>query len=342
MALSKGNSDGSGRRICYVNDFETSYLADAQQFLETIVHPAIHSNNEQRQASICVVGRSMGGAIATRLCQTCPHLLDRCVAMVPMYSHKNVFDVAGLLDLELPIGVARAFANAMTGIGLGKAKADGRDTDASVPTAELLSHSEERMGAWNEMRKSNPSLVLAGASFGWVQAAFRFEQTVMTNAHTIQTPMLLFQAENDSFVYNSAHDEFLARANAHHEKHKELVRLVGPVKDSNHEILMEIHEIRHPIIRVISEFAALGSNVDPPFPDSIQSSLEAIPVVQKGVEEEDCRWPSGHHSGVRPPSLPMPLILRGSAKARKGLDALIKGVFFALVVQYGLSTFRKR
>ena len=60
----KGNKDGSGRRICHIDDFDKHYVIDVLQFLRNIVRPTIGSS-----LSLCLVSHSMGGLIATRVAQ---------------------------------------------------------------------------------------------------------------------------------------------------------------------------------------------------------------------------------------------------------------------------------
>ena len=84
----KGFPDSSGKRICFVKDFESTYVNDMRQFLETIVRPSCSSDND---SSICIIGHSMGGVLCARLAElTGDSLFDRMILSAPMIQHKNI------------------------------------------------------------------------------------------------------------------------------------------------------------------------------------------------------------------------------------------------------------
>lgn len=272
----KGCEDSSGKRICFVKDFESTYIEDTQQFIETIVKPTCIGND----ASICVVGHSMGGLIATRLAEiTGKSLFDGMILSAPMISHKNVLDVGGLFDLELPIGLAKTFGSLMVNMKQGATKADGRDTNASKPTTELLTHCEEKSKSWNLLRAQRPEIVLGGASFQWAKAAIEIEDLTFADAEKIEIPAIIFMAEHDTFVYNSAISALA----------KKLVPdrtlLVGPVSNAYHELLQEKDEISLSILDSICEFASKqSSNGELGITDSIRSVIKKVPVTESQLD----------------------------------------------------------
>lgn len=356
--VKRGHADGSGRRVCYVDNFETSYVADVKQFLQEIVRPAVLTDDD---GSVCLMGRSMGGTIVTRLAQIgCnassdtdtdnqdggdntkgTDLFDRVIALEPMFLHKNILSIGGLFDVELPLSIGVAVASLLVKLGLGKELADGRDTDASKPTTELLTHDSKRNEEWNALRRAHPEFVLAGASFGWVHAANRIEHRVMKDVHRIHVPVLIFQPDDDSFVYSSAHDDFA-------KQKQDFVRVVGPIRNSYHEILQEVDEIRTPVINVICAFASLGKNVDPPFPKEVLDVIDSVPIQRdRGSSGDDhrcdsCRWPKGYHSGLRPPSTPVPLILKDKPGVRRFINVFVGGTAVALIAAYAIRVFQKK
>jgi len=320
----KGFEDSSGKRICYVEDFETAYVEDMKQFLETIVKPSCQDGNP----SICVLTHSMGGLLAARLAQlTGKSLFDRMALSAPMISHKNILDIGGLFDLELPIGLASSFGALMVKMKQGPIKADGRDTDASKPTTELLTHSSEKLEAWHKLRKEYPQIVLGGASFQWAKAALEIEDNIMEDIEKIEVPTLVFMAENDAFVYNSAIVDFVGKLG------KEKAMLIGPIANAYHELLQEKNDITSPILKTIGAFAALGSQEDEDFfPDSLLSEINSIPLSQTKFDE-NIYWPKGFHSCWKPPSIPTPLVLKNNPGTRYFVSTFLKGVALAAILR---------
>jgi len=342
MIYEKGWEDGSGKRVVYVDSFVDTYVEDMKQFLETIVKKRTFHQYETQDKmentpyeSICVVTHSMGGVIAAKLAEMTGNILfDRMALSSPMMLHKNILDVGGLFDLELPNSVANGFALFMKFIRLGKIKADGRDTNASKVTTELLSHSDEKTRAWNELRKNKPQIVLAGASFSWAKAALDIEKSIIENADKIQIPTLIFMSEDDAFVYQSAIKKFVDRMNIDYK-----ATLIGPIANSYHELLNEKDEIFIPIQNTICTFASLGKSKDvntvtggESLPESLNSVIKTIPISKQGFDEK-VRRPLGHHSGWKPPTWPTALILRDNPNARYLINTLVKGVLLTVLFQ---------
>lgn len=272
-----GFDDSSGKRICYVKDFESTYIQDARQFIETIVKPSCEDND----SSIFAIGHSMGGLICTRLAEiTGSTLVDGMVLSAPMISHKNILNVGGLFDLELPIGFAKSFGKFMVYMNQGPVKADGRDTNASLPTTEKLTHCEEKSKAWNKLRAERPEIVLGGASFQWAKAAIDIEDIVMNDAHKIEIPSIMFMAEHDVFVYNSAISALAEKM----DQEKTLV--VGPISNAYHELFQETDEISTSVLNSICAFASEEpSTLKKGFPESVLSTIKTIPVTESQLDK---------------------------------------------------------
>ena len=320
----KGFPDTSGRRICYVEDFDSTYVEDMRQFLEEVVKP--------QSKTICVVTHSMGGTIAARLAElTGKSLFDRMALSAPMMLHKNI--LAAGVDVELPIGFASSFGSFMVSMKQGKVKADGRDTNAAVGTTELLTHCTEKRALWDKLRTDNPTFVLGGASFAWAKAAIEVEERVMQDLEKIQIPTLVFMAEDDAFVYNSGTIAFVNGL----DKDKAKSELIGPIANSYHELLFETDDVSVPIWNAIQAFASVkeGELSISAFPESVTSALDKIPR-SKITLDDNVRFPAGFHSGWKPPSFPVPLVFKSSPNTRYFLATVMKGVALATLIQCGI------
>ena len=86
-----------------------------------------------------------------------------------------------------------------------------------------------------------PKARLGGASYQWVNKSCEQFEYLFNKIEKIQTPFILFSAENDKIIEIAAHQEFV-------EKAKDLNKNCEGylVKNAQHELLLEkdIHRIK--------------------------------------------------------------------------------------------------
>jgi lysophospholipase len=102
---------------------------------------------------------------------------------------------------------------------------------------QLVTSDPGRFNRTQLFLREHPNLRLAGPTWGWLEAAYRSMDTVMSPGYAegITTPALVFGAGRDQIVDTLAVREFVARLP--HGRYEE-------IGDAQHEILMENDAIR--------------------------------------------------------------------------------------------------
>jgi lysophospholipase len=217
-------------KVQYVKEFG-DYADDLETFMNEIVNQLPHAKR-------FLLAHSMGGAITSLYLERHPEALDAVVLNSPME----------LINSDpYPEHVAIAIASAATHFGKGEAYSIGQSPyDATLPyTESRMARCEARHKMKVEMYSQNPSLIIDGVSFRWVQKSLEEGIKIRKNAGKITTPILLFQAGNDVIVKLDGQDEFCARAKNCR---------IAYFPTARHEILMENDAIRDRALSLIQQF----------------------------------------------------------------------------------------
>ena len=183
--------------VVHADRFE-DYVLDLGHLTETLVKPAAG------ELPLFLFCHSMGGCVGARLLESFPQLFSRAVLSSPML---------GLGFGKIPIGVAYAFA-CLKSIGeKGKEPLSPVSAMPEETYEESASNSRARFEHYYNMKLSDPLLQTCSASARWGREAIAACRRVRSDAETkkISVPVLLFQAEKDTFVKNEAQDEFAAK-----------------------------------------------------------------------------------------------------------------------------------
>ncbi|MFL5813962.1 MAG: alpha/beta fold hydrolase [Bdellovibrionia bacterium] len=217
-------------KVQYVKEFG-DYADDLETFVNQIVNQVPHTKR-------FLLAHSMGGAISSLYLERHPDAFDAAVLNSPMEMINSD---------PYPEHVAIAIASAATHLGKGEAYSIGQSAfDATLPyTESRMARCEARHKMKVELFSQNPSLVIDGVSFRWVQKSLEEGIKIRRNADKITTPILLFQAGNDVIVKLDGQDEFCKRT-------KNCRIAFFPT--ARHEILMENDAIRDRAFSLIQEF----------------------------------------------------------------------------------------
>ena len=175
------------------------YVLDLVHLTETLVRPAA------KGLPLYLYCHSMGGCVGAWTIEDYPELFRKAVLSSPML---------GLSFGKIPTPVAYAVA-ALKSLGADKgAEPLSPVTEYPEETYEAsASNSEPRFHYYYQKRRADSTLQTCAASAGWGREAIAATWHVRAarNAARIRIPVLLFQAENDTFVVNAAQDIFAAR-----------------------------------------------------------------------------------------------------------------------------------
>lgn len=218
----------------HVVDFN-DYIEDLAKFIADIIVPNQHTQH-------ILLGHSMGGAIAARYIETCPHVIDKLILASPMFG----------IVLPLPVALVQLLTRVMQYYG---------ERISSEPTYVIggqpyvanpfdkngLTHSRERYQEFQDLYQLHPEIQLGAPTNQWLAQAMDAALLCIEQAHMITIPTLLLQAASDTIVKNSEQDAFAAQMAT------DLIKLVK-VDDARHELFFEQDCYRQQALSAILNF----------------------------------------------------------------------------------------
>lgn len=217
--------------LVHITDFN-NFVTDFTAFMDTVVIP------ENKDQNIYLYAHSMGGAIGALYLEAHPNVVKAAILSAPM------------LDPNLgsyPRWFSSIIANLFTLIGKGGDYVFTHGPFVDIPEEDpVATHSLERYNYMFEKRLKNPYYQTSGASFSWLKEALKYSKQATKNAALVgDTPILLFQAEDDYYVNPEAQIEFVNNA-----ANAELI----VVNNAKHELYTECDELLYPYLNTIFNF----------------------------------------------------------------------------------------
>ncbi|CDM69019.2 hydrolase of alpha/beta superfamily [Clostridium bornimense] len=170
-----------------VEDFDY-YVEDFKTFLDEIVM------KEKGEEELFLFAHSMGGAIGTLFLERYPNYFDAAVLSSPMLEINTG---------STPAPIAKLIANLYDIIGKGDKYVLGQEPfSGEYEFEESGTTSKNRYDYSYNKTKNDERYQKGGASFRWLKESFDATKEALKkeNASKIETPILLFQADNDTFV----------------------------------------------------------------------------------------------------------------------------------------------
>lgn len=165
---------------CYVNDL---YI-----LIQNVVE------KELPALPLLLYGHSMGGCVAARFIETYPEVVNACILSSPMF---------GINTGSISLGTANLIANVMRFFGQGKRYiAGGHDFRPDETFEESASACKARFELYNNKRANTTAFQLSSGDYDWLHAAIKGSSAAIDPAEIakIKVPVLLFEAENDTYV----------------------------------------------------------------------------------------------------------------------------------------------
>lgn len=230
---------GHGRSIRCADDMSIVHIDDFGTYIEDLKHITDEVSKPLAAGMpMYLFGHSMGGCIATLFQETYPAFYDKLVLSSPM------------LGIKLAEGFKAPFARKIAAIAVkaGKAK-DALPSGGEKETFETsLTTSRSRYDYTQKIREANVLLQTSSPSFGWAYEALKASRRAMKNRDKLASPVLLFQAEDETMVSNREED-LLKEKNSN-------VSLV-PIKGSRHEILLSPKSVLTEYYKTLFSFLKL-------------------------------------------------------------------------------------
>lgn len=181
--------------LVHVNDF-SEYTRDLEAFITGVVQPA------EGEGPLCLLGHSMGGAVAARLVELHPGWFRRAVLSAPMLGIQT-----GLPGFALE--AVRAGVR-LTGSELQPAFRQ-EPFSQTVDFSAACSQSRARFDYQFAMRLADERYRTNRGTFGWVLAGVAAGREILAHAGEVTMPVLLLQAGLDTLVEPQAQNIFAAR-----------------------------------------------------------------------------------------------------------------------------------
>ena len=231
---------GHGRSVRAVEDLSMihidhyeQYLSDLEYFVENIVR------KEDQTFPVYLYAHSMGGGIGAAFLEQYPEVFSKAVLSSPMIRPQTG---------AVPFGAARFIAKTQVRAGKGRQYVMGQHGFRADETFEnSAATSRARYDYYYQKKCAEKLFHTSGASYGWLCEAARLSGDILkkANCRKIQTPILLFQAEEDGFVDGKAQEKFARQVEA-----VRLERVIG----AKHEIYMGMDHVLQTYMEQILEF----------------------------------------------------------------------------------------
>lgn len=177
-------------------------------------------------------GHSMGGGVAAAALALRPELFDKAILSSPMIRP---------LTNGLPWVISSNLAALLCRMGRsaryvpGGHPYDGKETFEDSPSTNW-----ERYEYYQKKRETTPMFQMTSPSCGWLYGAVKLNRFLQKTAwKNIRTPILLFQAEDDTLVSGSQQNRFVRKINRAGHTRARLVRM----PDTRHEIFNSSSEV---------------------------------------------------------------------------------------------------
>ena len=206
--------------LVWIDDWRR-YVADLAKFSHTIAKPMADGH------PFYIFGHSMGGGIAAALLQSYPTLFDRAVLSCPMIAPNTG---------SMPAGLAFFVSSVMCDVGMGKKPVRGYPEFSTELDLTQYPHACANRVRWfHGLRCKDWHYETYAPTYSWVREAMRLSRALLDPARIdrIETPILMFQAELDQWVQNSAQDVFVTELRDHGGNVE-----VELLKGSPHELLI--------------------------------------------------------------------------------------------------------
>ncbi|AOR23554.1 alpha/beta fold hydrolase [Clostridium taeniosporum] len=216
----------------HIEDFNL-YISDFKSFMDEVV------KSEIGDEKLFLFAHSMGGAIGTKFLEEYPDYFDASILNAPMLEVNTG---------DFPEFIAEAISWICTILPFGDKYAPTQKPYSNKYSVEdSCTSSEPRYKYYYNIQSNNKEFQRGGASYSWLKESLDIteEITEKENASKVETPVLLFQAEKDTYVKPRGQNEF-----AQYAKKCKVILMSG----SKHEIYREKNGILKAYLNRVFDF----------------------------------------------------------------------------------------
>ncbi|PJM72433.1 hypothetical protein CS006_09875 [Bifidobacterium primatium] len=227
--------DVADESLVWIDDWHR-YVDDLAKFCSTI------GQDYALGSPLYLYGHSMGGGIAAAMLERYPTIIDKAVLSAPMIAPKT----------GMPLWLSPWIVELACAVGLSKHIAPTQQYFSEDFDEQFYRGLSLPRARWvHDLRVKHPEYHTNAATFGWVREGLRMYRSVLRPAACaeVEAPLLVFQADNDSYVLPQPQNRFVSLVRAGGCP-AQLVHLRG----SRHEMTTERNEIMRQYVGRILEF----------------------------------------------------------------------------------------
>lgn len=230
----------TNKSLVHVEDF-SQYVEDFHWFMRT------HIVSMQKKKPLYLYAHSMGGCIGALYLERHPGYFSKAVLNAPML---------GIQLGRMPLWAARIVCKVCILAGQGKKRIYFmQEFQEEEPFSMSGTNSGARYAFYRELQKKHEEYQTSCCTYNWAYGAIKAGRQVLRqkNMDKVTIPVLLFQAEEDTFVKPGPQEMFVASI-----PNGRLTRV-----KSRHEIGRSVNEIMEPYLAQVVKFFASCDNGTP-------------------------------------------------------------------------------
>ena len=226
---------GQGMSGRMTSDSEMGYIDNFQYYIDDMKTFYTNYLKSANYNKTYLLAHSMGGAIGVTYLEQNPNDFDAAAFSSPM------------LGFKPPIcSAAKILKGSEPKYAMGE---DKYDDDKTTFNGNTLTGSQVRYNRMIDAFAEFPKARLGGVSYDWIYKSCQQYDYIFDNINKLETPFILFSAENEQIVRAYSHQKFIDVAK---KLNKEC--FAYEVENAQHELLIEKDEQRTETINTILEF----------------------------------------------------------------------------------------
>ncbi len=223
---------GHGNSYRMSEDLSLVHVDSFKRYINDILTVANIAKKENKELPMFLYAHSMGGGVAAALLSKEKKLFKKAVLSSPMIRPQTG---------NVPWHAAKMVAVFFCRTGKSKEYVlGGHPFDGKETFEDSASSCFERFEFYQRRRNSEVLYQMSSPSYGWLRAAAELEKYLLKEAwQRIETPIIVFQAENDAFVCPEQQSQFVLKINRAGNTQAELIKVPG----TKHEIFNSSSEV---------------------------------------------------------------------------------------------------
>lgn len=236
---------GHGHSYRLVDDYSLVHVDSYARYIKDLLAVAHLAQREHPDQKLYLYGHSMGGGVGAAALAARPELFTKAVLSSPMIRP---------ITSNVPWTAAKWISWLLCHLGRSEAYVPGgHPFDGKETFEESPATCRERYDYYQKKRKTEKIYQMNSASYGWLYGAAQLNSYLRKDAvKKIQTPILLFQSENDTFVVGSEQEYFVKKINEAGLTTARIVKVPG----TKHEIFNSSTEVLEGYWKEILNFLA--------------------------------------------------------------------------------------